>query len=274
VDCWYYSPYPDDYAVDRLYLCEHSLRYFRRLSALRRHEASSGLRGPPGERVYRDRARGLVVFEVDGRSDKEFCQNLCLLAKLFLDHKTLYFDVDPFLFYVLCEEDDAGVAHLVGYFSKEKHSPDGFNLSCILTLPPYQRKGYGTFLISLSYELSKREGRTGSPERPLSDLGKVSYQAYWAHVVLAALAADAGAGLTIRELSAATRVRVEDIVSTLQELGLVKLRRGQHMVRISEEAVRRHVIESRAPESMCRPECLTWEPPAKGAAAGAKARKP
>lgn len=46
-----------------------------------------------------------------------YCQNLCLLAKLFLDHKTLYFDVEPFLFYVLCEVDKVG-AHLVGYFSK------------------------------------------------------------------------------------------------------------------------------------------------------------
>ena len=34
---------------------------------------------------------------------KLYCQSLCLLAKLFLDHKTLYFDVEPFLFYVLCE---------------------------------------------------------------------------------------------------------------------------------------------------------------------------
>lgn len=42
-------------------------------------------------------------------------QNLCLLAKLFLDHKTLYFDVDPFLFYIVCEVDEDG-AHIVGYF--------------------------------------------------------------------------------------------------------------------------------------------------------------
>jgi hypothetical protein len=36
---------------------------------------------------------------------------------LFLDHKTLYYDVDLFLFYVLCECDERG-AHIVGYFSK------------------------------------------------------------------------------------------------------------------------------------------------------------
>lgn len=49
-----------------------------------------------------------------------YCQNICLLAKLFLDHKTLYFDVEPFLFYLLTEVDREG-AHLVGYFSKVMH---------------------------------------------------------------------------------------------------------------------------------------------------------
>lgn len=59
------------------------------------------------------------MYEVDGKTNKIYCQNLCLLSKLFLDHKTLYYDVDPFMFYVLCEVDDGG-AHIVGYFSKEK----------------------------------------------------------------------------------------------------------------------------------------------------------
>ena len=57
------------------------------------------------------------MFEVDGRDHKIYCQNLCLLAKLFLDHKTLYFDVEPFWFYVLTEVDRQG-CHIVGYFSK------------------------------------------------------------------------------------------------------------------------------------------------------------
>lgn len=57
------------------------------------------------------------MFEADGRDHKVYCQNLCLLAKLFLDHKTLYFDVEPFLFYVLTEVDRMG-CHIVGFFSK------------------------------------------------------------------------------------------------------------------------------------------------------------
>ena len=42
---------------------------------------------------------------------------------------------------------------------QEKCSEEGYNLACILTLPAYQRKGYGKFLISMSYELSKIEGK-------------------------------------------------------------------------------------------------------------------
>jgi len=36
----------------------------------------------------------------------------------------------------------------------------------------------------LGYLLSRVEGQPGSPEKPLSDLGRVSYKAYWKHVVL------------------------------------------------------------------------------------------
>lgn len=125
-------------------------------------------------------------------NDQIYCQNLCLLAKMFLDHKTLYYDVEPFLFYVMTEVDELG-ARFVGYFSKEKRSIDN-NVSCIMTLPVRQRKGWGQLLIDFSesalgllgfqtdhigYALSKKEGRVGSPEKPLSGLGEVTYKRYW-----------------------------------------------------------------------------------------------
>jgi histone acetyltransferase MYST1 len=172
VECWYYSPYPDEYQpAEILFICEYCLKYCRKAKSFRHHKSSCLHRGPPGKEIYRE--LGLSVYEIDGKKEEVYCQNLCLLSKLFLDHKTLYYDVEPFFFYIICQVDDYG-AHIVGYFSKEKVSQMDYNLACILTFPQYQNEGYGKFIISLSYELSKREKKTGSPEKPLSDLGKVS----------------------------------------------------------------------------------------------------
>ena len=106
----------------------------------------------------------------------------------------------------------------VFFFPLKTQQQEGYNLACILTLPPYQRKGYGRFLIAFSYELSKKEGKVGTPERPLSDLGAVSYRSYWTRVILDALHAHRG-NLSIRDISDLTAVRSDDVIKTLESLG-------------------------------------------------------
>uniref|UniRef100_A0A915JDV7 histone acetyltransferase n=1 Tax=Romanomermis culicivorax TaxID=13658 RepID=A0A915JDV7_ROMCU len=174
------------------------------------------IRHPPGNEIYRK--ADLSVFEVDGAVSKIYCQNLCLLAKLFLDHKTLYYDVDPFVFNVLTRNDDYG-SHLVGYFSKEKYSSMKHNVSCIVTLPQYQKKGYGRFLIDFSYLLSRKENQPGTPEKPLSDLGRISYYSYWLSYILEHLYNCKSSGrITVKSISRATGMTSRDIIDTLNRL--------------------------------------------------------
>jgi histone acetyltransferase MYST1 len=196
-----------------------------------------------------------------------YCQNLCLLAKLFLDHKTLYYDVNPFYFYVVTEVDSTG-CHIVGYFSKEKCSAEGYNLACILTFPQYQRSGYGKFIISLSYEISKREGKAGSPEKPLSDLGKLSYRSYWQYVLFTLFDSTMKSGgpmPSIDEISAATAVKAEDVISTLQSARMIEYWKGQHAIKVDAGKVRTFLKGFKDKNlRICKEEYLTWTPPMEG----------
>ena len=149
---------------------------------------------------------------------------------MFLDHKTLLYDVEPFIFYVMMEResdenggksdgndlkssqndpksgqnDDKsgqndtknGPLRFVGYFSKERLRSN-HNVCCIVVLPLFQGKGYGQWLIAFSYALSRRQGEAGTPERPLSELGARSYASYWKYAVARALGGGKG---ELREL--------------------------------------------------------------------------
>ena len=102
---------------------------------------------------------------------------------------------------------------MVGYFSKEKESADNYNVACILTLPQHQRHGYGKLLIEFSYELSKREGKLGSPEKPLSDLGLLGYRAYWAETIIDLLM-NTTEDVSIDDIAQKTSITHADVMNT------------------------------------------------------------
>ncbi|KAI8900733.1 acyl-CoA N-acyltransferase [Globomyces pollinis-pini] len=232
IQSWYSAPYPEEYnRLPTIYLCEFCLKYMKSQFTLERHLIKCPLSHPPGDEIYRH--EDISVFEVDGRKNKIYCQNLCLLAKTFLESKTLYYDVEPFLFYVMTKQDEEGF-HFIGYFSKEKRSVSNNNVSCILTLPIHQRKGYGNFLIDFSYLLSKQEQVCGSPEKPLSDLGLLSYRYYWRTTIIRTMIESRGT-LSILEISKKTRMTVDDITRTLAELNMIfKDVNEEYQVRIDE----------------------------------------
>ncbi|KAJ2764623.1 Histone acetyltransferase, partial [Coemansia nantahalensis] len=264
IDSWYISPYPDEYSRHPLlYVCEFCLKYMKSVYTFRRHCAKCPLRHPPGDEIYRD--GNLSVFEVDGRKNKIYCQNLCLIGKMFLDTKTLYYDVEPFLFYVLCEHDTDGY-HFAGYYSKEKRSVQGYNLSCIMILPPKQREGYGKLLIEFSYLLSKKEGLPGSPEKPLSDFGLLSYRSYWRRAIyeiLLAMPARDSPAVSIEAISKKTGMTVDDIISTLQTDGMLQRQPGLSNYALVVDVPRAEAYLQRARDKSLRridPAKLRWAP--------------
>jgi histone acetyltransferase MYST1 len=265
METWYFSPIPKELLspggfIEVLYVCEFSFRLFARKVELQRFQARlpTHKRHPPGNEIYRN--GNLSMFEVDGLEEKIYCQNLCYLAKLFLDHKTLYFDVDPFLFYVLCEVDDRGF-HPVGYYSKEKYSDVGYNLACILTFPAHQRKGYGRFLIAFSYELSKKEEKVGSPEKPMSDLGQQAYKPYWASTIVDFLLHQSDeSSLSIMDASKKTSIMAEDIVFTLNQLGILKIINGVYFIAAEKSLLERLAKKYPVKEPRVDPTKLHWTP--------------
>jgi hypothetical protein len=249
---WNQSIYPEDLVAkdaDRLYVCRWCFRYSCNGDTFEEHKHACEHRTtPPGTKVY-DHG-GYAVWEVDGQNHKLFGQNLSLFAKLFLDHKTVFFDVATFLYYILTFTDpnDSENYYVLGFFSKEKLSWDANNLACILIFPPYQHKQLGKLLMGVSYKLSGWDSNTGpigGPEKPLSELGHKSYVRFWAERVARFLlrgkynnssldtdqqkpsSTPKGSRkrllretMTVEELGLGTGMLTEDVITALKSMGL------------------------------------------------------
>jgi len=250
---WFHSIYPEELVskdTDRLYVCRWCFRYTSDVNAYVGHRRLCKLRTmPAGLKVY-DHG-GYAVWELDGEDHKLFAQNLSLFAKLFLDHKSVFFDVTSFLYYILTftDPDDPGNYYVLGYFSKEKLSWDANNLACILIFPPYQHKQLGKLLMGVSYKLSAWEwegGFIGGPERPLSEMGRRSYSRFWEERIARYLLLGPPGGnpdefvqqkqnaaktakrrptreqMTARGIGLATGMLTEDVITALKGMGVVE----------------------------------------------------
>ncbi|OUM53804.1 hypothetical protein BVG19_g3124 [[Candida] boidinii] len=257
IDIWFKSPYPIKFQNNFiLFICHCCFDYFNSNFQLKRHELKCPCKfNPPGLEVYRDDSKNkFSIFEVDGRKNIKFCQNLCLFTKFFINSKTLYYDVEPFLFYTLYEYDKIDKLYkFIGFFSKSKlnsnsinsnSTSSNFNLSCILVLPIYHRKGYGKVLIDFSYLLTKREFKLGTPEKPLSDLGLLTYRNYWKLKILETLLiikeklynnndGKSFPKISIDDLSNYTGMIYNDVIIGLEQLNCLIKSNGKYMIKVN-----------------------------------------
>ncbi|MCJ1387912.1 hypothetical protein MMC18_000755 [Xylographa bjoerkii] len=229
---WYPSFYPEELVgkdTDRLYVCPWCFKYSKEVVPFLAHVKECNVEDnePPGRLIYRKEPYS--IYEIDGEEEKLFTQNLSLFAKLFLDNKSVFFDVSSFNYYLLIQDlpsSSSPSRQIVGFFSKEKMSWDNNNLACILVFPPWQRQGLGKILMGVSYELSKREGRIGGPEKPLSELGRKGYLKFWeARVASAVLFMRNKSTVTAEEIARHCWMLVEDVIMVLKEMGMLEARK-------------------------------------------------
>ncbi|CAF2701995.1 unnamed protein product [Rotaria sp. Silwood2] len=92
------------------------------------------------------------------------------------------------------------------------------------------------------YTLSKLEGKIGTPEKPLSDLGLLSYRRYWSEAILQALLKHKPKdgeteypSLSINDLSEITAIKKEDVLAALQNLNIIRYQQGSYVLSITKD---------------------------------------
>lgn len=64
--------------------------------------------------------------------------------------------------------------------------------------------------------------------------------------------------ITVNELSHLTAIKLEDIISTLQAMGLIKCWKGQYIISISLSQIEQLLANNRSGRNMCDPTRCTW----------------
>ena len=98
-----------------------------------------------------------------------------------------------------------------------------------------------------AYALSRIEGRPGSPEKPLSDLGRIGYESYWARELVGLLHKHGAEieQISIDELSRQTGILQTDVKDTLERLNVIRYEQGEHILHISDALIQKYLAPVR-----------------------------
>ncbi|KFD71376.1 hypothetical protein M514_07142 [Trichuris suis] len=238
-----HSNFPQQFlAYENLFVCDNCFRRYVHLDELLVHEAECELRdSPPGTIVYKEDE--IEIYQVANDDSATFCRNLCLFAKLLIECKTAVDGLHSFFFYVLIKRTTTGRKTWlpIGYFSKPRgdryiDTLPSINLSCLLVMPLFMRKGYGRLLIDFSYYISRLRNLPGTPERPFSYSGVSAYRHYWSDVICQYLETEDGE-LSVKDMEKRTGVLAKDIVQTMEYLGMFRKKDNSTVLVESEEYI-------------------------------------
>ncbi|CCW66856.1 unnamed protein product [Phytomonas sp. Hart1] len=225
---WFSSPFhsllylalPENGLCYSVNICHRCLSPFFSQKHLAIHlEGYCEFYDPPGTLIYHDSTSGRRVWYVDGAQHIQYARCISLLGNCFIESKLLRNDVDIYEFFIITLPRTAlpyvsggyfeNEAHfkrsaasydkakwsghvLVGYFSRLKHKPH-HTLSCIVTLPMFQRMRLGSFMLDIAFSLMKERGQQcgcekwcgglkddgGCISRPFSPHGESLLLSYW-----------------------------------------------------------------------------------------------
>ncbi|KAL7668769.1 hypothetical protein ACOME3_009459 [Neoechinorhynchus agilis] len=187
-----------------------------------------------GKEIYcgfhgREKTRVRLV-QASGKVDREVCLNLSRFAARFIASKTECNMPDFFTFYVLYRYSDGA---FIGYFSRSEVDAAVTNLSCFFVNPTFGCQGFGQFLINLSYYFSRKQGRTGTPERPFTKSGLLCYRKYWSYNLFSYLCDSRvllEKDISLVQIAQNTGIDVCDIFETFLFYDLFRMKGGEYIL--------------------------------------------
>ncbi|KAI5179471.1 histone acetyltransferase MYST2 [Pancytospora epiphaga] len=217
----YSSPIP---VVDQtLNVCSRCITQHPTQHSLRLHMEKC--REVPYSPVYEEKGSGVKIVVV---TDLKTKQLICLIGRLFIKSKTLFYDVSNYEVFLICRKE------VMGYFSRPQNG--NYSLSCIAVWPCFGGGGLGSLLIDFSYasfgrvkienktigddsinmlsisldtsESLEKQGEVAGPEGPLSRAAIFCFRKYWKYKVIGAK--------TIRGISRDANISIEDAIIGLE----------------------------------------------------------
>ena len=104
------------------------------------------------------------------------------------------------------------------------------------------------------------EGKTGGPEKPLSDLGHRTYVSYWTHKILNILIENKLTQLSIMDISNLTSITPGDISQLLEDFDILKSNNGRYYFNTDPEYLKKVLAGSGHPGRPVQRDKIHWVP--------------